>query len=93
MDGASFVALPEQQFRDEEGAKQKEDRYSQIAQKTDVVKPVVLGWVDGHKVHSMDDKNHQEGNEAEYVQFGAIKAADGHLSARKPSLRFVRSNR
>ena len=87
LDGAGFVALPEEQFRDEECAEQEEDGDAQVAEKADVVEPIMLRRIDRNKVHPMDDKHDHEGNEAEYIQFRAIVAFDCHVGARRPFLR------
>ena len=85
LDGAHLVALPEEQFRDEEGAEQEEYGHSQVAQKKDVVKPIMLPRVNRDKVHPMDDEDDHEGNEAKYIEFRAIVAFDGHVGAGRSS--------
>jgi hypothetical protein len=57
LDLSGFIALAKKQFGDEEGAEQKENRYAEVAEKADVVKPIVLRRVNGNEIHPMDDEN------------------------------------
>ena len=60
---AGFIALAEEQFGDEEGAEQEENRHAKVAEKTNVIEPIVLRPVNGNEVHPMDNENDHEGNE------------------------------
>jgi hypothetical protein len=41
LDFAGFVALAEEQLGDEEGAEQEENGHAEVAEKADVVEPIV----------------------------------------------------
>lgn len=92
LDFTGFVAFAEEQLGDEEGAEQEENGDAEVAEKADVIEPIVLRLVNGNEVHPMDDENHQEGDETEHVEFRAIVAFDGHFGSGKPLFRFGRDS-
>jgi hypothetical protein len=51
------IIFSHQQFGDEECAEQKKDRNAEVAEKADVVEPVVLRPMDRHVIHAMHGKD------------------------------------
>src|ERR1017187_931734 len=84
MDPSNAIQLPGQQLCDEKRAKQKEDGNTEIAEKTEVVKPEVPSRIDGKEVHSMYKEYDKERQKSEHVELRAIETIGSHWSQDLP---------
>ena len=57
MNGSKAIIFSHQQFGNEECAEQEKDRNAEVAEKADIVKPVVLRPMDGHVIQAMHGKD------------------------------------
>lgn len=79
MDAAGLGALADEEFGDEEGAEEEEDRDTEGSGGAEAEEPGVVGGVGGDVVHAVETEDEEEGEEAEGVEFGAVVAAQSRL--------------